>query len=163
MNSKIADGKLVFPYEWRKEKGDNYPEKKVLVGKEREEWFVYADRLRREEVLDSFINYQRANGKGEEFLNRVGALMFTKYVKRIQRVIARAGTNHPIKTVLTLLLASAFIDVDNIQDQQALIKGFDSEGWSITNVFPVYSPAEHVMNVITPAIIKDDGPLGMVM
>jgi hypothetical protein len=163
VDEKMADGEINFPYEWLKTKGTDYPKKKKLVGSEREEWFRVANANRMNAVLESFINYSKPNGRGEEFLNRTGLLMFTKYVKGIQRVIANSSARNPIKSLLALLVAGFMLDQDHIQEQNFVIKGFDSEGWSITNVFPVYNPVDHVMNVVTPGLIKEDGPLGLVL
>ena len=163
VNEKIANGELAFPYEWTKDKPKDYPKKKRLVGSERAEWFKQADAIRMNTVLDSFINYSKPNGRAEEFLNRVGLLMFTKYVKNIQRVIVNSTVHHPVASLLALLAAGFMLDVDHIQEQALIVKGFDSEGWSPTNIFPVYNPVDHVMNVVTPGLIKEDGPLGFAM
>lgn len=169
MEVRQANGEIALPREYRKYREEEmfgkkeFPRKKKLIGKEREEFFKLMKKARHEQLVDSFINYSRPNGAFEEYLNRIGLFMFTKYVKGIQRVILRTGAKYPLKTAMTLAGASAMLDVDNIQDQMFLAKAFGHDGdFGITNIFPVYSPFEHIMNVMTPAIVKEETYLGLV-
>lgn len=166
MEQEQIEGKRNLPREYvqyKEEKGDKISRKKMLVGEERDEYLKWAKEARHSQLLDSFINYSRPNGNFEEYMNRMGFFMFTKYVKGIQRVILQAGTKYPLKTLTTLLGASLALDIDNIQDQSFLTKGFDYQGdFGVTNIFPVYSPIEQLMNVITPALVKEETYLGLV-
>ncbi len=118
-----------------------------------------AKQSRHTHLLEAFINYNLPNGKGEEYLNRIGVLMFTKYLKRIQRVIADAGTKHPIRTTL-LAVTSFFMDVDKIQDQSLLTKAVDDNHFGFMGIVPLYSPLDNFLNVVQPALVKLVGDIG---
>ena len=115
-----AKGELSLPYEYRKETGrlDKSKRRVVLGREETKEFLEWAKKARHKNLLRYFINYNLPNGRGEEYLNRIGILMFTKYVKRIQRVISESGTKHPINTAVTLLAAGFALDLEMIQDQR---------------------------------------------
>ncbi len=95
-------------------------------------------------------------------MNSMGILMFTKYLKRIQPVIANTFVNHPLKSALTVLSAGAFQVGDVIQDQAIIARGFDPRGdFSLSNIVPVYSPLYHLENVFTPPIVKEELRMGL--
>ena len=159
IDQEIADGKRKLPKEFRKfmfeEKGVIYPIKGQLQGSMRDEYFKYAKQSREYNLLKTFINYNQPNGRLEEYLNRIGLLMFTKYVKNIQRVIVQTGGKHPIRTALTVLAAGAFLNADYIQEQAFAVKGFGYDGeFGITNIFPVYNPIGNVIDLINPPLVK---------
>lgn len=132
-----------------------YPQKKRLVGKEKEEFLAMSKENRRQALLDNYINYTLPNSPMEEYLNRMGVLMFTKYLKRIQRIIGQAAVNKPLTTALLMLAAHGLYDADKIQDQAFLYKGFRYGDFSLTNIVPVYSPIFHLQNVFTPPLVRN--------
>jgi hypothetical protein len=150
-----ADGKMNLPYEYRKEtdrlkKGSK---KRVRLGvEERKVFLAEAKKVRHVNLLRYFINYNLPNGKGEEYLNRIGVLMFTKYVKRIQRVISETGTKHPINTAVTLLAAGFALDLEMIQDQSFFVKGGDDYG--VFGLTPIHNLVDVLMTVVNPPLIR---------
>lgn len=142
--------------EWYKEnRGVTLPEKMKMVGDTRELFLKMAKESRHYNLLKSFINYSQPNGRFEEYLNRVGLLMFTKYVKNIQRIVLKTGAEHPVRTAISLLTFQFILDQDMIQDQAFLVKGFGADGsFSPTNIFPIYSPLENIMTVVNPPLIN---------
>ena len=50
------------------------------------EWVKYETSVKGN-VLDTFINYDRPQSRGEQYLNDLGLIMFSKFAKRIQRAI----------------------------------------------------------------------------
>jgi hypothetical protein len=146
-----ADGDRDLPLEYREKVG---VKRKKLSGTEREEFLRFAERSRHINLLTSFVNYNLPNGRGEEFLNRIGVLMFTKYVKRIQQVITESSIKHPIRTVLTLTAAAFMFDASMIQEQSLIAKGLDDNNFGIFGMIPYYSPLDNFLNVVTPAVVK---------
>lgn len=151
-----ADGKKDLPVEYRKLIGRMQPRRlsKPLTGAEREHFMKVAEQSRHANLIKSFVNYNLPNGKGEEYLNRIGLLMFTKYLKRIQQVITTSGVKHPIRTALTLAGASFMMDADMIQDQSLIVKGMDDSDFGLFGILPVYSPVDIFLNVATPGLVK---------
>jgi hypothetical protein len=99
-----------------------------------------------------FINYTQPNGRYEEYLNKVGLLMFTKYFKRIQREIMAVSSEHPVRSALSLMLVLG--GLDTLQSQSMLIKGEGVDGWSPTNWLPVHTPLDVALTAITPPLIN---------
>lgn len=158
MEEKQANGEAKLPREYLdaiKEKyGRELPDQVVLEGKNRAEFFEIMKGARHYKLLRWFINYTQPNGKLEEYANKVGLLMFTKYVKRIQRTIFSSMKEHPLKSMGALLLGHFMLNVDTIYDQSYTTKGFDNEGhWSIFNIFPMYSPIDIIETVVNPPLI----------
>ncbi|WP_174845261.1 hypothetical protein, partial [Staphylococcus aureus] len=65
-----------------------------------------ADALRQAE--ESFINYDLPSGRGLQFMNDMGLVMFTKYYLRVQKVIARLIRQKPARA-LALVAANYFV------------------------------------------------------
>jgi len=130
-------------------------EKRRLTGDERKAFMVKADKQRHSTVLNTFINYNKPSGKIEEYLNRMGFIMFTKYAKRIQRVIAETGAKNPLN-VMAILLGEEFIigDVETIYDQQLLTKSWYSLGLGAGDMIPGTNPFDRIMEVIEPPLVQ---------
>ena len=106
-----------------------------------------AEKKRHYQLLVMFVNYNKPSASAEEYLNRMGGVMFTKYAKRIQRIIGTTAIKHPLKSLM-LLAGQAFIyDVEAINHQAVGQKDFSMLFKDITDI------AE---NVITPAIVKSE-------
>lgn len=156
---KQADGKRALPYEYRKAIGrlDDSDRVRVLTGEERKLFLEAAKKTRHASLLKYFINYNLPNGKGEEYLNRIGVLMFTKYIKRIQRVISESGVKHPINTAATLLAASFAMDLEMIQDSSFFVKAGDDYG--LFGLTAVHNPVDVLMTVVNPPLVNLTGEL----
>jgi hypothetical protein len=151
-----ANGVRDLPLEFRdamRKQAKLYGPREKLEGAKRDEFLEYSKKSRQYNLLKNFINYNQPNGKAEEYLNRVGVLMFTKYVKNIQRVLTQTGSRHPIKTAFTVLAAGAFLNADYIQEQAFLVKGWQGGDFSIEHIFPVYDPVSNFMTAITPPLV----------
>jgi hypothetical protein len=105
-----------------------------------------AKNYRLNNVLNAFVNYNKPSGSMEEYLNKMGFIMFTKYAKRIQRVIAQTGARYPIRTLMLLLTDAYVLDMDTIQDQSIFTKSW-------YNLTPQW-PLERIMDVFVPPIIQ---------
>ena len=151
-----ADGNRDLPVEYRRQIGQMTPRRRILKGAERERFLQLAEKSRHANLLKAFVNYNLPNSKGEEYLNRIGVLMFTKYLKRIQNVITQSTIQHPIRSIIMLSATAMFMDIDKIQDQSLITKGLDDNDFGFLGILPVYNPLEHVMNVVTPAIVKPE-------
>ena len=75
-------------------------------------------------ALDAFVNYGKPAGQFEDYLNDMGAIMFTKYAKRIQRMIFKTSKDKPVNIMLSVLLQAMLIDVSDIWDQQLLVRSY---------------------------------------
>ena len=117
------------------------------MSKEEKAYFdKVAEEYRHNVVLNDFINYNKVSGPGEEYLNKMGFIMFTKYAKRIQRVVANLGGRYPIRTLLMGLLTDGVTDIDTVLDQQLLVRSW-------YNMTP-QNPLDRVLEVMTPASVQ---------
>lgn len=158
----IISGKKEMPLEMRKELG-GVQKGRELKGETKEKFLELSRTSRMNTLLDVFINYNKPNSKWEEWANRVGLVMFTKYIKRIQRIIAQVGSRHVLRTALLLAQAMLFINVDMIQDQQYLARAYGIDGeFSFGNIVPFYNPVDLFMNAATPAIVKEETFMGLI-
>ena len=160
---QMLEGKRLIPKEMRKILGIEENKIVPLTKEQKDKFNKFSKQYRMNYLLDAFINYNKPNGKFEEYMNRIGLLMFTKYFKRIQKVIGNTAMSNPIRFAFYTALATLAIDVDNISDQAFLSKGFGFDGdFSFTNLMPIYNPIDNIMEVLTPAIIKPETYMGLV-
>lgn len=154
VEQKQADGKRMLPKWWLEKQADGYPRKQKLTGEERRIFLEEAKENRQYELVEDYINYTKPSSRFEEYLNRVGILMFTKYVKRIQRIITKATANSPIKALTGISLFAYLGGFPSIHEQSFLAKDWYTDSIGPGNVFPVYSPVDNLMNILTPATVK---------
>lgn len=148
LEQEIVNGKRDLPVWWLDEnKGSK---RKRLTGKEKDKFLKESKVRRHYGLLRDYIPYNDPNGKGEEYLNRMGAVMFTKYVKRIQRVIADSSIKHPVKSFLTLMGQQFLFDAPTIQDQAWLSKDWYSQGFGLGNIVPLHSPWDLLKTGLEP-------------
>jgi hypothetical protein len=151
---KQADGQRTLPAWWLEKQSKGYPTKQRLTGKERKTFLEEAKKQRQYDLVEDFINYTKPSSRMEEYLNKVGILMFTKYVKRIQRIIMKTSGNAPLKAFAGLMSISYMGGLPSIHEQSFLAKDWYGDSLGPGNVFPVYSPADQFMNFITPSLLK---------
>lgn len=144
MKSMLNDGKL---YNTRRKlvKFKDLDEKKYF---ER-----IADDYRKQQVLNNFINYNKVSGPTEEYLNKMGFVMFTKYAKRVQRVIFETGGKYPFKSMAMIMVNAYAWDMDMIQDQSIFTRSW-------YNMTP-QMPWDRVLEVMEPALIQMPDNLGL--
>ena len=92
-------------------------------------------------VLDAFVNYGKPSSSFEEYLNNMGLFMFTKYMKRIQRAVIKTGRTKPINVLLSILGQEAFLEIDDIQDQNLFTRSYMNLDQEFT---------EHMRRVFVP-------------
>lgn len=148
-----ADGKRDLPVEYRREVGKTAV-REQLKANEREQFLKWAERNRHHNVLNSFVNYNLPNGKGEEYLNRIGVLMFTKFLKRIQPVIGDTLVKHPIRTMANVAVGNFMFDLEIIQDSALITRAMDDNDFGFLGVLPVYNPMDVALDVFIPALVK---------
>lgn len=163
IQKKQADGKMHLP-KWYvsqksgRDKLKSYKyeqETRVLRGNERKEFMALADKQRHSMVLNTFINYNKPSGRIEEYLNKMGFIMFTKYAKRIQRVIAETGAKNPLNVAMILLSEELlFGDIETIYDQQLLTKSWYSLGLGGGDMIPGTNPFDRLMEIIEPPLVQ---------
>lgn len=162
---EMVDGKRMLPLWWLEEKREqnkDYKDTQKLEGTERTEFLERSVEVSRRETIDNYVNYAIPNSSTEEWLNRLGVLMFTKYLKRIQKIVFKTAFNHPLKTLMTFAVSGVLVGDDKIQNSSLLIKGFGyGGGFDVTNLVPIYSPLYHIDNVLTPPILKSELRLGL--
>lgn len=157
-----VDGVDRLPAWWLVDKEKGYPVTKALKGKERAEFLEQADKVMVNGLIDHYINYTLPNGKTEEYLNRMGVLMFTKYVKRVQRVVTQSVMSNPLKTSIGLIMGQVFPSLELFQEQSLIARGFGADGeFSLANMLPVYSLPYHLQNVFVPALVKEETYMGL--
>ena len=158
---KQMNGQLNLPDWWvnaQKEKLGDYPARKTLTPREREEFREKFEEVLFQAVKDNYINYTLPNTAFEEWANRVGLLMFTKYLKRVQPIIRNSFMQHPLKTATMLLVGSTVAQsMSTIQDSNLLLRSFDYSGdFNPLGVVPIYNPLRTLELVLMPPIIKSD-------
>ncbi|MHB8098096.1 MAG: hypothetical protein ACYDD5_00720 [Sulfuricurvum sp.] len=149
MEKEQVMGQRKLPKWWRDKHGDGKlpaTQRKVFLGE--------AKKMRHYGLLENYVNYNKPASKLEEYLNRVGLVMFTKYTKNIQKVIAKSTYTHPINALLILLGQSYLLDVDTIQDQSLFTRSWYNFGYGGQDVLPGMNPLDHIMSLVTPALIK---------
>lgn len=156
------NGKKELPEWWIAKQEEGYPKTKELKGEERKQFFVEGKEVRMQELIDRYINYTLPNGRFEEWANRMGILMFTKYLKRVQKVVMGLFGDHPLKATTTLLAINAMMDADMTQEQSLLARSFDFRGdFGLSNIVPMFGPLYHLENVFTPALVKEELRMGL--
>jgi len=160
IQEKQADGKMPLP-KWYVMKGrehiKSYKYKKTtrrLTGKDKEEFMKEADKVRHETVLNAFVNYETPSGPIEEYLNKMGAIMFTKYAKRIQRVISETGVKNPLNVATMLLSEEVFGDLETIYDQSLFTRSWYNLGLGAGDLIPGVSPFDRMMEVFSPPLVQ---------
>lgn len=96
-------------------------------------------------VLDDFVNYNWADSKFLQWLNKVGVLMFTKFTVGMQRVLRQIASEKPLNVGLTAVSQGMFGDVDDVLDQS-----FMTKSWY--GVTPKYT--DLIGNVFTPTALE---------
>ena len=153
LEQKQADGILDLPI-WYLEKNPGIKPRTELKKEQRAAFLDEARARNFYTVLKSFIAYPIPSSSMEEYLNRVGLIMFTKFVKRIQTVAAKTTMEHPVKSTLMALVQSFVYDFETIQDNTLFTKEWYGNHLGGGNIVPLYSIGDHVENLITPAAIK---------
>ncbi|AJF40732.1 virion RNA polymerase [Vibrio phage phi 1] len=74
------------------------------------------------QVMDIFIDYDLPTHKGIQYLNDLGLLMFSKYLVRVQRIIAKTFLENPARALSIMLLQNFFGDVPDIMDSTMIIE-----------------------------------------
>lgn len=151
----MMQGKAKLPAWWLEGKANDYPKKKVLTLEEKTEFLEKAKTVRMQEILDAFINYSLPSGPFEEYMNKMGLMMFTKYLKRVQTQVFKSAANHPVLTAMTLGIASGLMDSDVIHDSSAIRRLFTGRA-ELFGVVPMYGPFYHAENILTPALFKEE-------
>ncbi len=149
-----ANGQETLPNWWLEKQEEGYRSRQPLTGEERVQFLKEAEEFRRYELVEDYINYALPSSQFEEYLNKIGVLMFTKYVKRIQRIITKTGGRGPIKSALGLFGAGIMFELPTIHEQSFLVKDWYTDSIGPGNVFPIYSPIDILMNVLTPSLLK---------
>lgn len=160
IQEKQANGEMPLP-KWfvmrdvDKIRGAKYTKTtKKLSGKELSDFNKLADANRHAAVLDAFINYNKPSGRVEEYLNKMGFIMFTKYFKRIQKVIASTSQKHPLNVAMLLLGEATLGDVDTIYDQTLFTKSWYNFGLSQDDWIPGTDPFTRVMELLNPPLVQ---------
>jgi hypothetical protein len=93
------------------------------------------------ELLEAFVNYDKPSSSIEQYLNDIGLVMFTKYFKRMQRVIRQQAVKRPISTLFFALSQMNIIDVDDPLEQNIFSKNYGAIWHSpIDNLISAFSP-----------------------
>jgi hypothetical protein len=150
-----ASGDEMLPDWWLEGKPEGYKREQPLRGEERKDFLKQAEAIRKYDLVEDYINYTMPSSRFEEYLNKIGILMFTKYVKRIQRIIVKTGGKGPIKSLLGLTLAGELGGLPTIHEQSFFAKEWYTDTIGPGNVFPIYGPIDIFMNVITPSLLKE--------
>jgi hypothetical protein len=93
------------------------------------------------ELLEAFVNYDKPSSSIEQYLNDIGLVMFTKYFKRMQRVIRQQVVKRPISTLFFALSQMNIVDVDDPLEQNIFSKNYGAIWHSpIDNLISAFSP-----------------------
>jgi hypothetical protein len=81
---------------------------------------------RHNRLRDDFVHYPDLYSPLEEYLNRMGIVMFTKYIKGVLRTLKHLGNEKPLYLALAMLGQELLTDVDDITDKNPLTGSFHS-------------------------------------
>lgn len=73
-------------------------------------------------VMDIFIDYDLPTHKGIQYLNDMGMLMFSKYLLRVQRIIAKTFLENPARATMIMLLQNWLGDIPDIMDSTMIVE-----------------------------------------
>lgn len=159
---KQIDGKDALPEWWLEKKPFNYPKKKKLGGEERKQFLEASKFVRHKTLMDEYLNYVLPNGPFEEHLNRIGVLLFSKYIKRVQKMIKKHITEAPLSTMLIWAAISNFSIMGFIGTSSIAYRIFGEGEVDLSNAIPVWSPAFHGANLAIPPLFKDESQVGKI-
>jgi hypothetical protein len=148
-----AKGDRDLPDWWLEGKPEGYRVRQELDGKEKVEFLKKAEEVRKFELVEDYINYAMPSTRNEEYLNRIGILMFSKFPKRIQKIIARTGSRGPIKTAIGLSVTSN-LDLPSFHDASFLAREWYTDSLGPGNLLPFYSPLDILGNVFIPPVVR---------
>lgn len=96
-------------------------------------------------VINAFVNYNKISSAKEDWLNKIGLLMFTKYFKRTQRALQYLIEKKPVSFVYSMLLQEATVDVPDVSEQSIWTKNYGGL---------VHNPLDNIANAITPTSVE---------
>lgn len=146
-NKKLRNGKPNPNYIEKYEKGKNGKVLKDSLGRSviSEAYFEYEQKIT-DHVWSAFINYDRPQSSKEQYLNDLGLMMFTKFLKRIQPVIFRGMSEAPVSTALFLLLQATIMDTSDIYEYIPLNRDLT---WNFFN--PI---TDNLINATSPVAVQ---------
>lgn len=100
-------------------------------------------------VLNAFINYDKPSSAIEQYVNDLGLMMFTKYAKRIQSVIANRVIENPVSVAIFLASQYTVTDTEDILSQNLFNKNYSAL---------MHTPLDNFIDAITPSsyrLLKD--------
>lgn len=98
-----------------------------------------------DKVIENYINYDKPHSSLEQYVNDMGLVLFTKYLKRIQSVITRFIVDKPINTVLFIASQLFLIDTSDIFESSLLFKDLETY---------TYNPINNVEELLIPPISR---------
>lgn len=100
--------------------------------------------IRMNQIMDDFVNYNKPASSFEEYLNQIGLIMFTKYMKRIQRALKNFVNKKPLNAFLTVTGQELMYDVDDVTDQFMLTRSYKNlDQDMIDQILGILSPASY--------------------
>ena len=149
LEQQQARGGRKLPQWWIEANGDD-----KLKGAKVKEFLAQAEKVRHQGLLENYINYNMPSSRIEEYLNRMGAIMFTKFTKRIQKVIAKSSYTHPINMMMILLGQEYLLDVESIHDQSVFTRSWYNIGMGAGDGVPFFNPLDHIVSLATPQLVN---------
>ncbi len=96
-------------------------------------------------VINAFVNYNKVSSSKEDWLNKIGLLMFTKYFKRTQRSLQYLVEKKPVSFMYSMLLQEFTGNIPDIGEQNLLSKNY---------MGMVHNPIENLTNAVVPSSIE---------
>lgn len=93
-------------------------------------------------LMDDFTNINKPASSFEEYLNQMGLVLFTKYMKRIQRALKNFVSEKPMNAFLTVLGQEVFYDFEDVTDQFLLTRSYKNLDQSML---------DQMLGILTPA------------
>jgi len=115
---------------------DNYKQSKAYENFEKELTF---------RVWNAFVNYDKPQSSGFQYLNDMGLVMFTKWAIRIQHQLTQGLTSNPVSTLLFLVGHSQMM-----QSGPFASTIYDYIPWEKNWLNLVNSPHTHVLSTLIP-------------
>jgi hypothetical protein len=94
-----------------------------------------------QDILNAFINYDKPQSAYEQYANDNGLIMFSKFGKRIQPVIAKSLIENPMGCLMFFIKQCLFINNEDILEQNAFAKRWLNLGHNVVdNIYETAMP-----------------------
>lgn len=154
IEQKQVAGVRRLPSWWLEKQEAGYNPKQKLTGVDRSTFLEEAKKVRHYDLVEDYINYSKPSGRFEDYLNKIGILMFTKYTKRIQRIMLKQSRKGPLKMLITGLITGR-LGIPSVYEQSVFVKDWYGDSLGPGNIVPLYGFAGNFTKFMAPPLLLE--------